>query len=192
MELRPKTPPSPAVVDRATPAGKLAAALQAGRRYVPVAVPRTEPAVRGKLRRLTRSEEEQVSLELGDWLKRAAARGAPPPERQELVAQEQLRTIALAVRRAEGATGDADPEPLADVTEWERCDESQIAALWAAYCDLVDATSVIPTSMTPEQRAEIEAAVRGKDETRLRSFGADALTGYLLSSASPPPTSPTT
>lgn len=188
--IRPKTPPAPDAADMATPERKLAAAIHGGRVYVDVVVPRTDPPVSARLRRLTRREEELVSLELGDWVKRATARGMPPEVRGEINSQNCARVLALAVRRADD-TGAGDPPALATLDEWSECDEAQLGALWNVYADLVERTDVYPATCTVAEAAEIEQAILGKDETRLRSFGAGTLTAFLLTSANPRSTSTT-
>lgn len=185
MRLTPKRPADPEVVDTATAEGKLRAALQAGRTYVDVTVPRTDPPVAAKLRRLTRREEEQVSLELGAWFHDVERRGAPPPGRLELDAQQIARVLALAVR-APAKDVAADPAPLASLEEWQECDDAQLGALWNAYQDLVERTTLLPLDITPAQLAELDLAVKKKDATTLLSFGAAVLTAYLVTRGSPP------
>lgn len=179
MDLRPKIAAAPEPILSAE--ARLEAALVAGRIMVDVEVPRTQPVARGKLRRLTRSEEEQVSHDLGVWLEQAKGRGLPPPLRGELDGQEAVRTLAIAVRDP------ADPSrPLATLEEWCHADDGQVGTVYARYLDMVAETDLFRGDLGAEERAEIAAAVKKKDATRLLAFGARRLTAFLLGLESPP------
>lgn len=179
MDLRPKS--SAAATEPSSADARLGAVLAGARRHVDIEVPRTQPVARGKLRRLTRAEEEQVSQDLGVWLHEAQRRGMPPPLRLELDAQEAARTLALAVR---------DPvepsRPLATLEEWGEADDGQVGEVYRRYLDLVAETELFRSDLTPEQLAEIADAVKKKDATRLLAFGARPLTAFLLGLESPP------
>jgi hypothetical protein len=182
VDLRPKTAPATAPPTSAPTAEARLDALLAGcREHVDIVVPRTDPSVRGKLRRLTRGEEEELSIELGRWRKAAIDWGTPPESRLELSSQEAVRTVAIAVRDP------ADPSrPLASLNDWRQADDGQIGAVYQQYLDLVDRTDVFRDHLATDERAEIEDAVRKKDVARLLSCGARKLTAWLLTSASQP------
>lgn len=179
MDLRPKSAAPPPEAGSAE--AKLGAILAGSRRYVDVEVPRTQPVARGKLRRLTRAEEEQVSQDLGAWLQASQRRGAPPPLRAELDAQEAVRTVAIAVRDP-ADTG----RPLAQLEDWFEADDAQVSAVYRRYLDIVAETDLFRDDLTAEQVAEIGEAVKKKDAARLLAFGARPLTAYLLGLGSPP------
>lgn len=181
MDLRPKGgAASPAPAPRSAES-RLAAVLAGSRTWVDIEIPRTSPVARGRMRRLTRAEEEQVSTDLGVWLRVAQERGMPPPLRGELDSQEAVRVLAIAVRDP------ADPaQPLASLEDWGAADDGQVGAIYRRYLDLVDETDLFRDDLTPEQTAEIRDAVKKKDVTRLLAFGARKLTAYLRGLESQP------
>lgn len=180
MDLRPKgsaaSPPEPGTAE-----SRLGLALVGGRRHVDIEIPRTRPVARGKLRRLTRAEEERVSYDLGEWLEQVKRSGMPPPLRAELDAQEAVRTVALAVRDP------ADQEkPLATLEEWGQADDGQVGDVYRRYLDMVAESDPFHGDLDAGVRAEITEAVKKKDATRLLAFGAKPLTAFLLGQESPP------
>ncbi len=170
MDIRPKgSPPAPP----ATTESRLAAALSGARLLVDVVVPRTD--VRAKLRRLSRREEQEVSLELAAWHAAAEKERGPLPEpRQEVSKHESVLILARAVRDP------ARPElALGTVEEWGEADEAQLAGLMAAYYDVVARTE--PSSaLTLSERAELAAAVARRDRATLMALGAQRIAAWLV------------
>ncbi len=162
------------------------AVLARAHRFVEIAIPGTE--TRARMRLLTRGEEKALALEAASWLAdlmvgsdRLEATGLMP-----VTSEVILRRIAVAVRQL-----DADL-PLATKQQWEdNADDDQVAELWHRYEDLRAELDPMAFDLPADEAAAIEAAVKKKDATLLRGFGARQLRAWLLITGSPPADSPT-
>lgn len=178
MDIRPRAPASEPAADRpATAEQRLTSALSGARLHVEVTVPRTD--VRAKLRRLSRREEQEVSLELAAWHAAATKERGPLPElRQEIGKHESVLILARAVRDHV-----AVDRPLGTVDEWGEADEAQLAGLMTAYYDVVARTEPWPGELTPAERAELAAAVQRRDRATLVALGAARLAAWIAEGA---------
>lgn len=97
-------------------------------------------------------------------------------------------TLAHAVRNPENKE-----ERVGTAEEWRTLDIDLILACGLVYNDVRERLSPVALgALTKEQLDEIRLAIEKKNAMRLRSAGVVALSLYLLSTASQPPTSPTT
>ena len=96
------------------------------------------------------------------------------------------RTLAVAVREPADVS-----RPLAPLTEWEECDDEQIAALWKQYQDLeecLDPLGADHAVLTDADVAAMRDASKKKDVDLLMSFGSRRLAAFVTSTAAPPST----
>jgi hypothetical protein len=97
-------------------------------------------------------------------------------------------TLARAVRNP-----DDHAERVGSDEEWRSIDIDVILACGLAYNDVRERLSPVAMgSLTKDQLDGIRLAIEKKNAMGLRSFGVVALSLYLLSTADPPATSPTT
>lgn len=97
-------------------------------------------------------------------------------------------TLAHAVRNPENKE-----ERVGTAEEWRALDIDLILACGLVYNDVRERLSPVALgALTKEQLDGIRLAIEKKNAMRLRSAGVVALSLYLLSTAAPPPTSPTT
>ncbi len=156
--------------------GALAIELAGARVLVDVPIPRT--AVVGKMRLLTYGEVKSIRIDahkatahLGlQW----PALDATPEWSNEIV----TRTLALAIRDP------ADPsKPLASLSEWEECEQDQLAVLYLQYED--HAATIDPigklASLSATDIIEMRAAAKKKAPLLLTSFGSRKLASYIIS-----------
>lgn len=101
--------------------------------------------------------------------------------------ERAVLTLARSVRSPE----DRDA-PFGSVDEWSQIDSHLVAACWTVYGDVVDRLAPLDADLPQEHRAQILGAILKKNGPLLRSFGVTALATYLVTTESPPATSPTT
>jgi hypothetical protein len=65
------------------------------------------------------------------------------------------------------------------------------SAVFDEYCDLAEDTDPAPARLDAKTLSAIEDAVKKKDERALRGYGSSTLRAYLLTTDSPPESSPT-
>lgn len=65
------------------------------------------------------------------------------------------------------------------------------AAMYTVFRDLCEEQDPDPETVSPELLRQIEEAVKKKDAALLRGFGSSALVSFMLSTDSPPSSSPT-
>lgn len=97
-------------------------------------------------------------------------------------------TLAWAVRDP-----DNHAERAGSQDEWMAMDIDLLMACGIVYSDVRERLSPVGVGqLTTEQMDEIRLAIEKKNPTRLRSYGVVVLSSYLLSTADPPASSPTT
>ncbi|HEY6179071.1 MAG TPA: hypothetical protein VIX73_31675 [Kofleriaceae bacterium] len=97
-------------------------------------------------------------------------------------------TLAHAVRNP-----DDHDERVGSQEEWRALDIDLILACGLVYNDVRERLSPVAMgALTKAQLDDIRVSIEKKNAMRLRSFGVVALSLYLLSTADPPATSPTT
>ncbi|HEX6022557.1 MAG TPA: hypothetical protein VFZ00_11220 [Solirubrobacter sp.] len=97
-------------------------------------------------------------------------------------------TLAHAVRNPENKD-----ERVGTAEEWRSIDIDLILACGLVYNDVRERLSPVAMgAITAETLRDIRLAIEKKNAMRLRSHGVVALSLYLLSTADPPATSPTT
>lgn len=103
-------------------------------------------------------------------------------------ASHQLaRTLAWAVRRPDAIAEHADT-----IDEWLAADNDWLAACERVYVDVRLRLNPTSQELTQAQLDEIRAFHEKKNWMQLRSYGAVALSSYLLTLDAPPASSPTT
>lgn len=85
---------------------------------------------------------------------------------------------------------DNKAEPYGTLAEWNELDSQTINIAWHAWGDLVERLDPMSTQLTEDEAIAIQAAVKKKDASLLRSFGAARLSLWLATTADPPSTSP--
>lgn len=163
-------------------AGHLAEALLGARVWIDVTVPRT--TVKGRMRLLSVAEDRTVAVETRDALKDYGMPSEGVGAREAWVNENALRTIQIAIRNPDDET-----EPLADVDEWQECDDDQITALWVEYQSLRDRHDPLGESapgLTQEELDALTTAVKKKDRTVLMSFGSRRLADFAITLANRP------
>lgn len=100
--------------------------------------------------------------------------------------ERAVQTLARCVRTVE----DHDV-PVGTPEEWAQLEANVIALCWRAFGEVVDRVAPLDLEIDAETRNAIVHALSKKNEIQLRCFGVAALASFMLSTASPPATSPT-
>lgn len=157
--------------------------------HVDVIIPRTN--IRGKMRLLRRTEAFETKASAIAAMKRMPdlTWGHSGVAREDWNAELAVRTLAIAVRNPADVT-----KPLDDADAWaELLDDEQIGALFDEYEDMRVRLDPLahPVMLSDAEIAQLEAAVKKKDEDLLRSFGLRKLSSFTASLADRLATLPT-
>lgn len=175
--LRPGLAPATSPAERQARA-ELAVSVLDAREHRPVMVPRTQ--VKGDMRLLSRREVSEVRAACRQMMAGLGIEGHGIEGYAEWREAFNTRLVAIAVRSPVDHT-----QPLADLEDWEQCDEDQIIALWDLYQDMqAELDPLGDTFVLAEDDARaIKLAAKKKDVLLLTSYGsqklARALTGLV-------------
>ncbi|MCA9678836.1 MAG: hypothetical protein KC464_27655 [Myxococcales bacterium] len=188
MKISPRSAPAESRPPAAT---RLGAILAGAPILVDVEVERI--GLKAKLRLLTRSEEEGVTLRVAAWLAELAGQGVGHDLLQAVAAapvssRHAVEMLAIAVRDPD------DPaRPFGALAEWTELDDTVLGELWGSYQDLVDQYDPErrDARLTEAEAAEILDAAQKKNRTALVAFGAQKLSLWACTTADLLAASPT-
>jgi len=181
--LRPSVPAPAATAAAREARAELAASVLDGREHRPITVPRT--TIRGALRLLTRSETKGLRAACRAYMRELGIEGPGLEGYVEWREEFNTRLVAIAVRHP-----DDHARPLADLEEWEACDDDQILAIWESYQDMQADLDPLGEGFVLDQADAdaIFAAAKKKDVALLTSYGSQKLARALSTSVAPPST----
>lgn len=138
------------------------------------------------MRILSRKENQEADAEARAYME---SLGVPLSVASSVEYQAEVgtRTIAVACRHF-----DSPAEPLATADEWrEFVDDGLLNFMWEKYEALLAAQDPVASELTDEEVADLEDALKKKDATRLKFYGAGKLSLFLLTTDGQRSTSPT-
>lgn len=101
-------------------------------------------------------------------------------------AERAMRVCAIAVRDP-----DDHAAPFGTLEQWGELDNDVIGPAWTAFGEVRDELDPLSQPLGEDDVLAISIAIKKKDVASLRKFDAVKLRAYLLSTESPPSTSPT-
>lgn len=171
----------------ASTSSRLAAALSGHQHLEDVVVPIHGAAVAAKMRLVGAAHALDIE---GDVSKAMERRGLQRTAAtySEFELERTIRLLAEAVRDPEDVA-----KPFGTIEEWGRLPVDVLAEMRRQYDELSERLDPASSSreLSDVEIAEIRLALKKKDRTSLRYFGARQLASYLLISDAQPASSPT-